>query len=316
MRCSEPSVPSKVKILLIFLLLFSPVYSKTVIKLKSYVETEKSKLTLSDISVINTDNERFLTFLSGITVIEGLKAGEEKELRKNQILKILKNNYVNPDSVVIKGEKVKIKRKEIILSPEIIKEKITEYLKRYPDIQIEDIRVSLKTEKLNKPFTLKIEERSKSNRYIYLSVYILQNGKKIRKLNATVKYQKVADVIVAKKDLLRGELITEDDIELKKLPVKNNYITDPDLVIGAKVRTLIKKGSPLKLTMIEPDYPVKRKSYVKVIYDRNGIKIEITGIALENGQKGQVIKVKNSSTGKILSCKVIGKDTVLFIGGY
>jgi flagella basal body P-ring formation protein FlgA len=316
MRCSELSVLSKAKLLLIFLLFFSFSYSETVIKLKSYVETEKSTLTLSDISRINTDNKRFSEFLSGITVVKKLKAGEEKSLNRRDILKILKDNYVNLNSVVVEGESVKIKRKEIIFSPEILKKKIAEYLKKYPDIQIDDIRISMKTEKFDRPYRLKIKERSRSSRYLYLTVYLLQEGKIRRKLSATVKYQRLAEVVVAKKDLLRGELITEDDVEIRKMPVKRNYITDLSLVKGAKVRTLIKKGSPIKLTMIEPDYPVKRKSNVKVIYDRNGIKIEITGIALENGQKGQVIKVKNSSTGKILSCKVIGKDTVLFIGGY
>ncbi|WP_457624836.1 SAF domain-containing protein, partial [Persephonella sp.] len=260
MRCSELSVLSKVKLLLIFLFFFSFSYSETVIKLKSYVETEKSTLTLSDISRIKTDNKRFSEFLSGITVVKGLKAGEEKSLNRRDILKILQDNYVNLNSVVVKGESVKIKRKEIIFSPEILKKKIAKYLKKYPDIQIDDIRVSVKTEKFNKPYRLKIKERSRSGRYLYLTVYLLQEEKIKRKLSAMVKYQRLAEVVVAKKDLLRGELITEDDVEIRKIPVKRNYITDLSLVKGAKVRTLIKKGSPIKLTMIEPDYPVKRKS--------------------------------------------------------
>jgi len=120
---------------------------------------------------------------------------------------------------------------------------------------------------------------------------------------------------VVKKDMIRGQIINEDDIEIKKIPLQRGIVTDRNILIGAVVRTTIKKGNPVKISMINPDYPVKRRSYVKVIYDRNGIKIEITGVALENGIKGQVIKVKNLSTGKILPCRVIGKDTVLFVGG-
>ncbi|RMD45217.1 MAG: flagella basal body P-ring formation protein FlgA, partial [Aquificota bacterium] len=37
--------------------------------------------------------------------------------------------------------------------------------------------------------------------------------------------------------------------------------------------------------------------------------------ALENGQLNQIIKVKNTSSGKVIPCKVIGRNQVLFIGG-
>ena len=63
---------------------------------------------------------------------------------------------------------------------------------------------------------------------------------------------------------------------------------------------------------VNPHYLVKRGNPVKVVYVKGPIKIEIIGIALENGREGDIIKVKNPSTGKILPCRVVGENVVLF----
>ena len=315
MRCSGLLDHLRLNLFLFFLL-FSFSYGGTTIELKKYVETEKSDLTLSQIAEIKTENKRFLGFLSGIKVVRNLRSGEKILLTKKDIRKILKKNYVDPDSVTIIGNGITLKRKEIIIYRQTLEEKVSDYLnKKYKDIKIESIDMNFKPFKPRSEYTLKIEERSKTPYRIYLTALIILKDGKMKKINISVRYKKMVYVPVPKKDLIRGQIIKDEDIEIKRVPAKRGIITDKELLIGAVVRTTLKKGKPIKISMIKPDYPVKRRSYVKVIYDRNGIKIEITGIALENGIIGQVINVKNRSTGKILPCRVIGKDTVLFVGG-
>jgi len=315
MRCSGLLGHLRLNLFLIFLL-FNLSYGGTAIELKKYVETNRSDLTLSQIADIKTENKRFLEFLSGIKVVQNLKSGEKKVLTKKEIRQILKENYVNPDSVVITGSMTTIKRKEILISRQTIQKKVTEYLtKEYNDIKIESIDLNFKPFRPSSEYSIKLQERSKTPSRIYMTALIIQKEEKIKKINLSVRYKQMIFAPVVKKDMIRGQIINEDDIEIKKIPLQRGIVTDRNILIGAVVRTTIKKGNPVKISMINPDYPVKRRSYVKVIYDRNGIKIEITGVALENGIKGQVIKVKNLSTGKILPCRVIGKDTVLFVGG-
>ncbi len=314
MRCSELLDHLRLNLFLFFLL-FSFSYGETVIKLKRYIETEKSDLNLSQIADIKTENKRFLEFLSGINVVKNLKPGKKITLTKEDIKNILKKNYVDPNSVKITGDRITLKRKEVIISRQTLEEKVKEYLnKKYKNIYIQSIDLNLKPFKSSSEYTIKIKERSKTSSRLYLTAFIIWKDKK-KKINISVKYRQMVNAPVPKKDLLRGQIIKEEDIEIKKVPAQRGIITNKEVLLGAVVRTTLKKGKPVKPSMIIPDYPVKRRNYVKVIYDRNGIKIEITGIALENGIKGQIIKVKNQSTGKILPCKVIGKDTVLYVGG-
>ena len=56
---------------------------------------------------------------------------------------------------------------------------------------------------------------------------------------------------------------------------------------------------------------IVKNQKVSIVYLNKNIKIQMLGVALENGKEGDYIKVKNISTGKELVGKVISNDTVL-----
>jgi len=58
-------------------------------------------------------------------------------------------------------------------------------------------------------------------------------------------------------------------------------------------------------------WAVVKNQKVSIVYLNKNIKIQMLGVALENGKEGDYIKVKNISTGKELVGKVISNDTVL-----
>jgi len=317
MKCSEQLQPLNLsRIFLIFLFFFNLASGNTVIHLKKGVIIEKSEVKLSDIALIRSDSSSFSKYLNSLTVKKDLRPGDVFTLTQKQLKNLLVKNYINLSDVIIKGEQTVIKRKIIKLDRVRIEKKVRAFLKkRYPNIKVNEIRFSYREKIFPTSYQLILDERSKTPSYIYLTGKVVSEGKPVERINISVRYREFADVVFAKRDILKGETITTEDIFIKKTEKKAGYATDLKSVVGARAKTNIPSGKPLKITMIEPTYPVKKRSYVKVIYDRNGIKIEITGVALENGLKGQVIKVKNPSTGKVLSCRVLGKDTVLFIGG-
>jgi flagella basal body P-ring formation protein FlgA len=58
-------------------------------------------------------------------------------------------------------------------------------------------------------------------------------------------------------------------------------------------------------------WTIVKNQKVSIVYLNKNIKIQMLGVALENGKEGDYIKVKNISTGKELVGKVISNDTVL-----
>ncbi len=314
MRCSEQLVRSKVKIFLLFLIIFSFSYGETVIHLKKEAFITKEKVYLSDIATVKSDNPRLKSFLESIPIFI---SSAETVITAKQIEDILRKNYVNLNLIRIVGNQVRLTKKELFITQEYLKKEIIYYLSsEYKDVRIKDVRCSFKPFKVKSIPEIKLFSRSKSSSHIYLTATVYSDKEVLKKINCTVKYGYLINAVVAKRDLMKGHVIEEGDVEIKKIELKRGVITSIDTAKGAVAKTFIKKGTVLKTSMVEIDYPVKKKDYVRVIYDRKGIRIEITGQALENGMIGQSIKVKNLSTGKLLRCRVIGRNTVLFISGY
>ncbi len=194
---------------------------------------------------------------------------------------------------------------------------IENFLKRnFKNIQVESVSYpNFKTIKGNN-LQVKIKKRTQTSAYIYLTYSIYDNGKLIKRFTIPVKYKKISYVVFSKEVIKKGEIITREKIELKKyIGNPRHLITSIQSIVGSRAKINIRKGIPIKDYMIQPNYLVNRGSSVKIIYNKGLIHIELLGRALENGLLNQIIKVKNISTGKVISCKVIGKNQVLFIGG-
>ncbi|WP_457621902.1 flagellar basal body P-ring formation chaperone FlgA [Persephonella sp.] len=300
----------------ILLLIFLPALSKTEIRLKKEVELEKDDVYLSDIADIRSDNRKFAEFLSGIKILK-IKKKQEK-ISKKYVTAVLKNNYIDLSRISLTGSDYTIIRKKIhTITQKSIEDEVKSYIKnRYRNLRIVSLNIPKIRMEIDGKIQKEIREVNSTGSYIYLNYRIFKDGVELKKLRISVKYRKLRNVIAAKKYIKRGEIITEDNIKVIKTDQNvRKPFTDTEDIIGSTAKRDIYEGEIITESMVVPDYKVKRKSYVKVIYSRNNIRIEIQGLALENGKLGDFIKVKNISSGKILVCKVIGKDTVLYTGG-
>jgi flagella basal body P-ring formation protein FlgA len=55
---------------------------------------------------------------------------------------------------------------------------------------------------------------------------------------------------------------------------------------------------------------VEQKQPVTIAFSHQGIYVEVSGVSLENGQFGEIIKVENLSSGKTVFGKVIANRKI------
>jgi N-acetylneuraminate synthase len=75
--------------------------------------------------------------------------------------------------------------------------------------------------------------------------------------------------IYAKRDLVKGQILTEDDIYLS-IPLQKGQISSRELMLGSfghKMLADCKKDAPLKIDLLDTPY-AKNPELKKVIYDR------------------------------------------------
>ena len=134
--------------------------------------------------------------------------------------------------------------------------------------------------------------------------------KKALKLNNRYKYE----VVVLKNDLDKGSVVSPDDIKeiFVNTSINKGIAISKNDVIGKKIKNKILANKVIYLKNLEKNSMIEKNS--KVIFENSSefIKIKVDGIALENGDFNDKIKVKNISSGEILTGFVNNNKKVIF----
>lgn len=139
------------------------------------------------------------------------------------------------------------------------------------------------------------------------------DGGKPWRLFVRVEIQVFKDVVVLNRPKVRGDVLTPSDVQLVRKEVSrlgDRYLTDVTLVSGYHFKRAVKSGTVLNLRMFKAPYAVKRGERVTITADTAGIQVKMPGKALANGMVGAVIKVRNSSSNRIVEGEVVGKGIV------
>ena len=118
--------------------------------------------------------------------------------------------------------------------------------------------------------------------------------------------------VVVRKNITKGEVITEDHLTYSfqisdDLPGGFSTMSE---IIGRKAKFNLARGAVIKTRQLEIVYPVEKGKAVLVVANNSRLSITVNAIALEAGQLGDMIKVKKSTSGKILNAIVTGEKKV------
>lgn len=115
----------------------------------------------------------------------------------------------------------------------------------------------------------------------------------------------------------RGEVVTRDDFiedvadaRFQRQALDIDQMVFDDYVVATRP---LSPGNVVRIGDLRRDHIVKRGDVVKVMYHNAGVTIAMSAVAQSNGYRGETITLKNSSTGKILSARMIGRDRAEFI---
>ncbi|WP_336508009.1 flagellar basal body P-ring formation chaperone FlgA [Stutzerimonas stutzeri] len=111
----------------------------------------------------------------------------------------------------------------------------------------------------------------------------------------------------------RGQTIVGSDLRLERINIakaRRGYYNRLDEVVGMAAKRRIRAGQTITPALLEPAMAVKRGEPVKVVASNEGIEASTSGEALGDGQPGDVIRVRNTRSGKEIDAKVIEPGVV------
>jgi flagella basal body P-ring formation protein FlgA len=120
----------------------------------------------------------------------------------------------------------------------------------------------------------------------------------------TAKITTVIPVLVAKKSINKGNLLDESNMKITYLDtykIRGSFIEDISKVSGTKAKRRISKN---RLITLKNTCTVCKGSQVAIIAQSKNFTIKTNGEALDSGNVGEQISVKNKRSGKVITAKV------------
>lgn len=111
----------------------------------------------------------------------------------------------------------------------------------------------------------------------------------------------------------RGQLLGADDLSLQRINIgkaPRGFFNRLDEVLGKAAKRRIRAGQTLTPALLALPLAVKRGQPVKIVASHDGIEASTAGEALGDGQAGEVIRVRNVRSGKVIDAKVLADGIV------
>jgi flagella basal body P-ring formation protein FlgA len=163
----------------------------------------------------------------------------------------------------------------------------------------------------NEPATISINElqiRKTTGRFV-ANLLVSANKPNAKHIRLTGRIHKLIQIPVVNRRLSRGEIVQKNDIKwinVRSRDLRQGYIQNEEQIIGMAARRHIGPRTPLTKSQIQRPQLVKKGGIVNIALVNGAMRLTTQGRSLENGSLGDIIRIKNIKTKKIIEARVTG----------
>jgi flagella basal body P-ring formation protein FlgA len=138
-------------------------------------------------------------------------------------------------------------------------------------------------------------------------------GRDIARLWVRVEIKVYDDVLVATYPLAHHEMLSADKVRLERRDVSTlagKPFQRAEDIEGLQASRAVEANEVLTQRSVERPTLMKRGSAVVLVYETGSLRVEAPGVAEEGGKEGDLIQVKNPTSGKVMRGIVLDGRTV------
>lgn len=292
------------------------------VTLKAFAVVEHDQVRLSDIASLASQEMAHVTALENVPIMRAPRVGYMDCLSRTELTRILQGQPAT-EGVVIAfhgADSVNIQSAD----QNVEAGSITDMAIRAVQSQLQNrfVRVSASVatpvQPVRVPFgnlTMRVRPLDKTTLYARLPVWvdILVNGELYRSVVVPVNIKAEREVMVAVRDIAAGSTVSAKDFSTQvedaagfRDPVDIANVHDATM----RMRRAISRGRILTQQDIYPTGAVLKGDVIKLTYSNATISLETTAIADQDGQAGEMIRVKPEKGIDTVMAKVISSGMV------
>ena len=281
---------------------------------------ETAMVLLKDIAEIKTQDPELLRSLGEIEIEKSPSPGMNKVISQNEILRLLRKNNIDLESIRFSSnENTVVTTPGLVIHQEIILKKAREYLygmmgwdKKNTVIEFKTSIPSVILEE--KPVQYCFMEAGKTSAgTVALKLNLIQEEIIVRSINLCFSVKIYGKVWVAARDIEKKEIIRAEDIcqETKDVTIDpSSCDLNSETIIGKVSLRNIPRGTAFMEKWLNLPLLVRKGRVVELVCQIEGMTLKTRGKALENGHKGEMIRVKNLESELLVVGIVENTDTV------
>jgi flagella basal body P-ring formation protein FlgA len=132
-------------------------------------------------------------------------------------------------------------------------------------------------------------------------------------IDVTGHVERIVSVPMLKKPMRGGDVISEADVEWTDMPanmVQPDFVIEANQIVGKTPRRMILAEQPVRTIEVAEPLLVSHGQDVTIIYNKGPITVTAKGRAMEDGARGYLIHVVNSSSNRAIDATVSDSGTV------
>jgi flagella basal body P-ring formation protein FlgA len=259
------------------------------------------------------DAARLARLAGPIRLFRAPEPGKTRKVSRETLARLV-GRQIKADQLRLSGARsVTISRKGVWIEPAEMEVALEDYLASALGEQPE---VTLSFEKLYLPSRFmvaagKIEHQViPSNRQVVgsrrMTLITRVNGQVVANQSIRVELKASARVVVITSDSKRGETLSSSDLELREQDITG--LDEPffafEPLLGKQLKQSVRLGQPLQRRQVEFPPLIRRGERVTIQARNPGLLLSAMGEARQNGELGEMIRVRNNSSQREILCQV------------
>ncbi|MCC5830312.1 MAG: flagellar basal body P-ring formation protein FlgA [Phycisphaeraceae bacterium] len=124
-----------------------------------------------------------------------------------------------------------------------------------------------------------------------------------------LQVEQLADVVVMRRSMVRGDVIGPDDVKLESRRLTGSQlvpVTEVDRVIGQTLVASLRAGATVAASQVRAPLAAARQDEVIVQSVVGGVMLTMRGRAMEDGRIGEMIRIQHGNSRNVINAMLIG----------
>jgi flagellar basal body P-ring formation protein FlgA len=140
-----------------------------------------------------------------------------------------------------------------------------------------------------------------------------KDGNLLRTRSVRARIEVLRDVVTAARGLPAGTVLTERDIRTVRRWVRRIHpqaLPSMEAASGRRLSIQVAAGAEILSTMLKEAPLVRKGKMVKMVFDNGPMQIVTVGLSEEDGIAGNIVRVRNITSNKIIYARVLSDSRV------